>query len=218
MSSTSIFITVILFIPAIIVLSIVLPLVIIKRRNHLTGASGERSVSEMLSQIMRDGEFLINDYLASRNRDQTESIQIDHIFISYKGVFVIETKDYRGRIYGDRYQNGWTQVLAYGGEKHRLYNPIMQNETHRRYVKRIIGEHFHTYSAVIFINADISRIKNSSDILFGKRSFLNWYYSLPDCILDYSGIETVRMALTKEMSENPITKEQHISNIRRRHR
>ena len=214
----SVYITLVLFIPTVIALSIILPLIIIKRKSHLSGASGEKSVSEMLSQIMRDGEFLINDYLASRNRNQTESIQIDHIFISYKGVFVIETKDYRGRIYGDEYQNSWTQVLAYGGEKHKFYNPIMQNETHRRYVKRIIGEHFPVYSVVIFLNADISRIKNTLNILFNKYSFVNWYYSLPDCILNCTGIETVRIALAKEMNENPITKEQHISNIRRRHR
>ena len=121
-----------------------------RRAERLSGKYGERKVSNFIDELKRDGELLINDYLASRNSQGTHSIQIDHIFISHKGIFVIETKDYRGRIYGDRYQKNWTQVLAYGGVKNRLYNPIMQNETHVHYVKNIIGDRFPIHNVVIF--------------------------------------------------------------------
>ena len=54
--------------------------------------------------------------------------QIDHVVINPRGVFVIETKNYSGRIYGSENQLEWTQVLSYGRVKHKLYNPPRVNQ------------------------------------------------------------------------------------------
>ena len=42
------------------------------------------------------------------------STQIDHIIVSVHGIFVIETKNYKGWIYGNEKQRQWTQVFANG--------------------------------------------------------------------------------------------------------
>lgn len=74
--------------------------------------------------------------IVSNNGNTT---QIDHIVINPRGVFVIETKNYSGEIYGSENQREWTQVLAYGNVKNKLYNPLKQNATHVYNVKRIVG-------------------------------------------------------------------------------
>jgi restriction system protein len=54
--------------------------------------------------------------------------QIDHILISRFGVFVIETKHYKGWIFGDASNPKWTQVVF--RKKSRFQNPIHQNYKH----------------------------------------------------------------------------------------
>ena len=208
---------IVLLIVSVLFLIVFIPFAIKRKREQLSGEYGERKISEYIDELKREHELVINNYLASRNRSGSSSIQIDHIFISHKGVFVIETKDYRGRIYGDIKQNYWTQVLSYGKVKNKLYNPIKQNETHVSYVERIIGEKLPVYNIVIFLKADLSRTTNSYGILFSPNAFVYWYRDLPDNRLSDSKIAQVHSILLNEMNNSPITKEQHIDNVRRMH-
>lgn len=67
-----------------------------------------------------------------------KSTQVDHIIVSPYGIFVIETKNHKGWVFGDIKSSVWTQVLngennwrAYGGHDHyTFYNPVRQNEGH----------------------------------------------------------------------------------------
>lgn len=59
--------------------------------------------------------------------------QVDHILVSRFGVFVIETKHYKGWIFADAKQAKWTQVLFKA--KFKFQNPILQNLRHMRAVE-----------------------------------------------------------------------------------
>ena len=55
--------------------------------------------------------------------------QIDHIIVSRFGLFVIETKNMAGAIYGSERDKQWTQ--AFGPKiKHNFMNPLHQNYKH----------------------------------------------------------------------------------------
>lgn len=58
----------------------------------------------------------------------THTTQIDHIVVSIHGIFVIETKNYKGWIYGNSNNEYWTQNIY--GNKYSLYNPLLQNKNH----------------------------------------------------------------------------------------
>ncbi|MEQ8470973.1 MAG: nuclease-related domain-containing protein [Marinoscillum sp.] len=78
--------------------------------------------------------------------------QIDVAVATKVGIIVFEVKKYNGWIFGDgRYQR-WTQVLNYGKEKHRFYNPIKQNTTHILRLKAQLPqfENIPFYSVVVF--------------------------------------------------------------------
>jgi hypothetical protein len=62
--------------------------------------------------------------------------EVDHILVSRFGVFVIETKDYKGWIFADAQQPNWTQVLF--KRKFRFQNPILQNFRHVRAVQDLL--------------------------------------------------------------------------------
>ncbi len=90
------------------------------------GAYGEKLTVEMIKQSVTGYYRLIQNLILPINGTATE---IDIVLIHEKGIFVIESKNYSGWIFGDKNQKTWTQTLA-GGKKNHFYNPIMQNRTH----------------------------------------------------------------------------------------
>ena len=81
------------------------------------GLRGERVVKFKLGKNKANEKYVFNNCMFKQNN---KTIQIDHILVSKKGVIVIETKNYAGRIYGDDFQNKWTQSLQYGKIKNQF--------------------------------------------------------------------------------------------------
>jgi len=55
--------------------------------------------------------------------------QLDIVLTTRVGVVVFEVKELSGWIFGSGHQE-WTQVLAYGRQRYRFYNPVLQNQKH----------------------------------------------------------------------------------------
>jgi hypothetical protein len=91
---------------------------------------GTRSERKLVLKLLKYGippQTIFHDlYVEKRKRRYA---QIDLVVPTSVGVLVFEVKDYSGWIYGNDSPR-WTQVLAHGREKHRFYNPIMQNSKH----------------------------------------------------------------------------------------
>jgi hypothetical protein len=60
--------------------------------------------------------------------------QIDHVIVSRFGLFVIETKDLTGWIFGGERSRRWTQVIF--GKRYRFQNPLQQNYKHLKAVEK----------------------------------------------------------------------------------
>lgn len=75
---------------------------------------------------------------SATQRGLPRSSQIDHLVVSRYGLFVIETKNYKGWIYGGGHSEQWTQNIY--GKKYSLYNPILQNAGHVRAPRRVLKE------------------------------------------------------------------------------
>jgi restriction system protein len=81
---------------------------------------------------------------------QNGTTQIDHIIVSRFGVFVIETKNYNGWIFGNEKQKTWTQSLY--GKKYTFQNPLHQNYKHTMALSEAINvDHGSIHSIVFFI-------------------------------------------------------------------
>src|SRR5690606_33022993 len=100
-----------------------------------------------LGRNILNEKYVIHDLLLY---NAGKSSQIGHLIIKKTGIFVIETKNYSGRIYGGDNQKYWTQVLAYGNEKHKLYNPIFQNKSHINTLSKIIDRRDCFVSIIVF--------------------------------------------------------------------
>ena len=60
--------------------------------------------------------------------------QIDHVIVSVFGVFVVETKNMAGWIFGSERDREWTQVFP-GGRRYKFQNPLRQNYGHVRAIE-----------------------------------------------------------------------------------
>lgn len=90
--------------------------------------------------------------------------QIDHVLLSKYGIFVIETKNYEGWIFGDEHQKMWTQVLY--GKKSQFQNPLHQNFRHTKALTehlRVDSDKIH--SVVFFIGDATIKTSVPSNVL-----------------------------------------------------
>ncbi len=139
--------------PFLIILPIViLLLLVVSRKPIRLGNRGELKVKRALGKNIQDEKYVINDLLIVY---EGKSSQIDHVLITRTGIFVIETKNYSGRIYGIGDQREWTQVLQYGNVKNKLYNPIMQNKSHIYALSKVIGRNDCFVSIIVFPKAEL---------------------------------------------------------------
>lgn len=79
------------------------------------------------------------------------STQIDHVIVSVYGIFVIETKNYKGWIYGSEKQRQWTQAFP-NGSKFKFQNPLRQNYLHIKTLADLLDlelSYFHSMIAFI---------------------------------------------------------------------
>ena len=79
--------------------------------------------------------------------------QIDHILVSPFGLFVVETKNYKGWIYGSEDQSTWTQVIY--KSKHKFQNPLRQTHRHKKVLSKYLGVREFNIRPVISFVGDV---------------------------------------------------------------
>ncbi|MBR1453561.1 MAG: NERD domain-containing protein, partial [Lachnospiraceae bacterium] len=121
----------------------------------VTGDTGELELSSVLKSLP-DYYHIIDNVMLKTKKGTT---QIDHIIVSPFGIFVVETKNHKGMIFGDTYGQVWTQVLRNG--HFLIYNPIKQNEGHIKHLSNAIKIPANYMQGVIVFtnrNADLRNI------------------------------------------------------------
>jgi len=172
------------------------------------GAIGELRVKLNLGGDIPNEKYVINDLLLLH---EGKSHQIDHLIISKTGIFVIETKNYSGLIYGDDKHIEWTQVLNYGKTKNKFYNPILQNKSKIYALSKIIGRKDCFISIIVFPKATImtyfnERVGSISDMKkWIKQERVEIFTSLE--------VEKNYKTLIDYKNNPQLTNKEHIGNI-----
>ncbi|MBZ5200636.1 NERD domain-containing protein [Planomicrobium chinense] len=89
------------------------------------GFVGELGVRFALSKLDKEDFRVLHNITLS---DGKKTTQIDHVVIGRTGIFVIETKNYKGWIFGSENSAKWTQTIY--NSKRQFQNPIRQNYGH----------------------------------------------------------------------------------------
>ena len=179
------------------------------------GDRGEYFVAQILGETVEGEKYVINDLIFADSQTG-QTCQVDHIYINKYGIWVIETKNYSGYIFGKESDKEWTQVLARGKTKNPFYNPIKQNKTHIYRLSEFLKTKYGFHNIVVFADsADISNVsannvcsmRNLSTVINDSsvdvrlsRELMKQYY---DKLLDLK-------------TNSKISIDTHIENIRRK--
>ncbi|MEG0376864.1 MAG: nuclease-related domain-containing protein, partial [Eubacterium sp.] len=119
-----------------------------KRARNYAGQCGEEAIATLLKRSARFKLCVLTNLYLPHHDKTTE---IDLLLIMRKGIFVIESKNYSGAVYGDEKQKNWLKIAPSGGRLY-FYNPIWQNNTHLKALKKQLPEidERHFYSYIVF--------------------------------------------------------------------
>ena len=115
----------------------------IRKKFFDKGKIGEKKVAKQLERLDRNKYKVINNVILKTSRGTS---QIDHLVISQYGIFVLETKNYTGWIFGSERADKWQQIIY--KKKSFFRNPIKQNYSHIK----ALEENLPFYSDVKYIS------------------------------------------------------------------
>ena len=170
------------------------------------GKEGEKRISDILEYHQSEDQKVINNYTF---RTSERTCQIDHILIRPNGIFVIETKNLAGMIFGNEDQEQWTQVLAYGKDKYRFYNPVKQNKIHIIKLQELLNTDFPIFSIVVFTAANIDNVQIEN--VFTVYEFEQRIYNNKSIYLNQNDIIYIYQSLI--YNRNRITEQTHLDSI-----
>ncbi|MDR4886794.1 NERD domain-containing protein [Fredinandcohnia sp. QZ13] len=181
----------------------------------IKGFLGEVSVRLYLNKLDKEKYQVFNDVLVPlKNR---KASQIDHVVVSPYGIFVIETKNYKGWIYGDSKSKYWTQVIY--KRKEKLYNPIWQNYAHIKALQEYLGtENEELYQSIVsFSNrAILKKIEISgpnTSVVYSSR-LVSTIHAHKKVLLTTGQVRQIAARLEKTLKADGEQKKQHVKNIK----
>jgi len=139
------------------------------------GAVGEARVNSSLRSNLNIHEYHVLTDLTLPARGGTT--QIDHIVLSRNGIFVIETKNMSGWIFGDATQPRWTQVLY--DHKSQFQNPLRQNYKHVKVVQDLLGiETNQLHNVVVFAGSAEPKTDMPANVLWDTHELSDYIRSM----------------------------------------
>ena len=179
-------------------------------KTQTKGVVGEKKVSSILSFLNKSKYRVINNIVLKAGERTT---QIDHVVISDFGIFVIETKNYKGWILGGESSEYWTQVIF--KRKERLYNPIRQNLGHIRALKNCLVEYpnLEYKSIIVFFSKAELKVNVNTHVIYGHQ-LLKTIKKYKDTNLTESDKENIFQKIKACNLKDAYDKRQHIKSIK----
>ncbi|QDK96818.1 NERD domain-containing protein [Acinetobacter tandoii] len=183
-------------------------------KPFLKGKMGEFAVSAHVKLYLdKDHYILLNDCTLPDEQNQTT--QIDHILLSPFGVFVIETKNYKGWIFGGERQKMWTQKIY--KKSFKFQNPLHQNYKHQKVLEAVLADIVDPaliHSVVVFM-PDCEFKTQMPQNVFRGAAWTDYIKSFADPVISPMKLKRIQLRIEKEVLEKSWkTNRQHVENLK----
>ncbi len=187
-----------------------------------TGKLGEFMTYRALRPYEKSGaKFLFNVYIP---KDDGTTTEIDVMMITDRGLFVFESKNYSGWIFGNEKNQYWYQTLPSGrgkSHKEKFYNPILQNKSHIKHLLTFLGETHPTESVIVFSErCTLKQVEFSSErVTVAKREDIaqvvsSLYQRMENDAISREQMDALYQKLYPCTQADAAIKQQHIETIR----
>ena len=217
---------------------ILLAIVLLPKYIRFRGSDYRESSGNGFLKTVSDrgnyGEFLTYYYLeklGGRHRLMTNlyipkvdgsTTEIDLIMISKTGIYVMESKNYSGWIFGDEKNRNWTQTLQ-NKQKNQFFNPVWQNKGHISALKELLGEDEKLFLSYIVFSerCTLKKVNVTSPMVkVIKRNSLKRMISAdienrPDVLSDHQ-VDKIYYGLQKYLLADEKTRKTHIEGVKLR--
>lgn len=171
------------------------------------GRRGEQCIFSILKQLP-DEYYTGNDIVIQRNG---YSVQIDHVVISPYGIFVIETKNYTGWIYGNDDSDQWTKNMY--GHKYHFGNPLKQNYSHVKALADLFCMSVNSFiPIVVFLHGADLRCNTSGTVIYAGQ-LLEEIYSHRQQVMTLSDVQRLTTILNNATIETKETRKEHLNKV-----
>lgn len=196
----------------------------IKNSPKSKGKRGETHVHNILAQLPEGYTVLDNVVL----KTASGTTQIDHVVVSKYGVFAIETKNYRGEIYGDDNRQEWTQIIVTDVRyrkkwwktysyvtKNHFYNPVKQSLSHMYAIKKALKDwpNLRVIPVVVFAgSAVLNNVTSQHHVVYGNQLLSTIQNYDAPCLSDADLGRVVNRLVQKNIREQ-VDDRTHVSNV-----
>ena len=186
-------------------------------KPYIKGKMGEFAVAAHVKLYLdRDSYTLLNDCTLPDEQNQTT--QIDHILLSPFGIFVIETKNYKGWIFGSQHQKTWTQKIY--KKSFKFQNPLYQNYKHQKVLEDILSdivEPQFIHSLIVFM-PDCEFKTQMPQNVFRGAAWTDYVKTFQEVMIPPMKLKRIQLRIEKEVLEKSWkTNRQHVENLKLKH-
>lgn len=173
------------------------------------GKSGEKRVHRLLLSLP-DEYYLWTDVYIQRNGF---SSQIDHVLISRYGIFVIETKNYKGWIYGNDDADKWTKNVF--GRRYYFANPLRQNNAHVKALSNAFCKSENYFIPIVVFLHDATLKCHTKGTVIYAGQLLDRIYSYQNPIMSMEEVQRLADILYNISVEQETTRIEHLNYVHR---
>lgn len=184
---------------------------VIVKSSWFKGVFGEWQVNLLIKFFLNK-----NDYHLIKNvtlPTEGGSTQIDHIIVSKYGIFVVETKNMKGWIFGSENQKLWTQQIF--KSKSKFQNPLHQNYKHVKTLEACLNTKVDSvFSVIIFTGDSIFRTKMPDNVRFALGG-IEYIKSKTETVFNRQEITNIiEQVESNRLTRSFRTNRQHVKHLR----
>jgi len=140
--------------------------------------------------------------------------QIDHLLVSPYGLFIVETKNKKGWIFGSADQSEWTQILF--KEKYFFQNPLRQTFRQKKVLSEFLNLNESLIYTVVYFVGDCTFKTPLPDNVINS-GIGRYIKKFKNYILSPQDVEHVIKILDDHISNSTLSKRDHIRSLHQRH-
>lgn len=192
------------FIPIAILLAVI-------KTPWFKGVMGEFIVNCLSKIFLNKNEYHLIKNVTLPTDDGTT--QIDHIIISKYGIFVVETKNMKGWIFGQPKQKMWTQKIFKHSSK--FQNPLHQNYKHVKTIETILGlDPKQLHSVIVFVGDSTFKTKMPDNVTHGI-GYIKFIKSKKETVFTEDELKAVITAIQQgRLSRSFKTHRDHVKHVK----
>jgi len=175
------------------------------------GKIGEFLVNVSARLFLDKSRYHLNKNATLPTEDGTT--QIDHVLVSEFGVFVVETKNMKGWIFGSPHQRDWTQKIF--RSNHKFQNPLHQNYKHVKTLQALLGFGDHQmHSVVVFVGGSTFKTSMPDNVTRGL-GYVRYIKSKQDAVLSPEQVaEALEKVASGRLKESFATDRAHVRHVK----